>query len=288
MPTVGSVPLATNTTFGVLKGDGSTFSVDANGIGHALGGSGGVGTVTSVAATAAAGDTATVTNASTTPSIVLSRNSQSAKTFLASPNASSGSPTYRTIVATDVPEFGASGGGHASGIVPDPGSSAGTTKFLREDKAWSIPNGSTPTKALDYTETADLYNAVTIMQGAWADVGVNHNFAVTSASSLLELCFSGFALVQAIVDGSDGWVAMRLLIDSAGTPISKGMGGCVMQPGTFDNPMQGGSTYVSGLSVATHTVKVQIQPFNSRVAITLQAATIPDLFCYHLVVVEHV
>ncbi|MBW8879628.1 MAG: hypothetical protein JF614_32245, partial [Acidobacteria bacterium] len=38
--------------------------------------------------------------------------------------------------------FGASGGSHASGVVPDPGSSAGTTRFLREDATWGVPAGS--------------------------------------------------------------------------------------------------------------------------------------------------
>lgn len=34
------------------------------------------------------------------------------------------------------PTFGASGASHAVGYVPDPGSSAGTTRFLREDATW--------------------------------------------------------------------------------------------------------------------------------------------------------
>lgn len=35
--------------------------------------------------------------------------------------------------------FVASGGSHASGIVPDPGPSAGSTKFLREDASFNVP-----------------------------------------------------------------------------------------------------------------------------------------------------
>jgi hypothetical protein len=37
--------------------------------------------------------------------------------------------------------FVASGASHAAGLVPDPGASAGTTKFLREDNTWAIPAG---------------------------------------------------------------------------------------------------------------------------------------------------
>lgn len=36
--------------------------------------------------------------------------------------------------------FGASGSNHAAGLVPDPGATAGTTKFLREDGTWVVPN----------------------------------------------------------------------------------------------------------------------------------------------------
>ena len=36
-------------------------------------------------------------------------------------------------------DFGGRGPGHKKGLVPDPGSTAGTTKFLREDGTWQIP-----------------------------------------------------------------------------------------------------------------------------------------------------
>jgi hypothetical protein len=37
--------------------------------------------------------------------------------------------------------FVASGSSHAQGLVPDPGASAGTTRFLREDATWQTPAG---------------------------------------------------------------------------------------------------------------------------------------------------
>lgn len=37
--------------------------------------------------------------------------------------------------------FGASGSGHSSGLVPDPGATAGTSKYLREDGTWAEPAG---------------------------------------------------------------------------------------------------------------------------------------------------
>lgn len=44
--------------------------------------------------------------------------------------------------ATSNAVFGASGANHAPGLVPDPGATAGTTKYLREDGTWSAPAGS--------------------------------------------------------------------------------------------------------------------------------------------------
>lgn len=38
--------------------------------------------------------------------------------------------------------MGASGGSHAAGIVPDPGATAGTTRYLREDATWDVPPSS--------------------------------------------------------------------------------------------------------------------------------------------------
>lgn len=47
--------------------------------------------------------------------------------------------TLLPVQAPMPPVFGASGALHKKGLVPDPGSSAGTTKFLREDSAWVVP-----------------------------------------------------------------------------------------------------------------------------------------------------
>ena len=41
-----------------------------------------------------------------------------------------------TVAAASLPVFGASGSGHQIGAVPDPGPTAGTTRFLREDGTW--------------------------------------------------------------------------------------------------------------------------------------------------------
>jgi hypothetical protein len=50
-----------------------------------------------------------------------------------------GTPT--TNISAYIKVFGASGTNHAPGAVPDPGASAGTTRFLREDATWDVPSG---------------------------------------------------------------------------------------------------------------------------------------------------
>ncbi len=50
--------------------------------------------------------------------------------------------TAGTFAAARLPLFGASGASHAIGAVPDPGATAGTTRYLREDGTWSVPAGT--------------------------------------------------------------------------------------------------------------------------------------------------
>jgi trimeric autotransporter adhesin len=45
------------------------------------------------------------------------------------------------VTAGQLPLFGASGSGHGPGAVPDPGATAGTTRYLREDGTWAAPAG---------------------------------------------------------------------------------------------------------------------------------------------------
>lgn len=73
----------------------------------------------------------------------LAGNTTSTKKFLTQTGTGSVSaaPAWNTILAADIPVFVASGASHASGAVPDPGSSAGSTKFLREDATWAVPAG---------------------------------------------------------------------------------------------------------------------------------------------------
>lgn len=59
--------------------------------------------------------------------------------------------------------FIASGGTHAPGLVPDPGATSGTTKFLREDATWQVPAGSGSLEVKETDGTPDV-TGVSIIQ----------------------------------------------------------------------------------------------------------------------------
>jgi hypothetical protein len=77
-----------------------------------------------------------------TTSLTVSYANQSANKVLAGPASGSAStPSYRSLVPADLPTMVASGASHAGGAVPDPGSTAGTSRYLCEDGTWSEPSG---------------------------------------------------------------------------------------------------------------------------------------------------
>jgi hypothetical protein len=157
-----------------------------------------------------------------------------------------------TIQAADMPVFVASGASHAPGAVPDPPSSSGTTKFLREDATWAVPaggGGSSPltTKGDIYTySTADARlpigaNGQVLMADSTATTGnkwatllatgsVASNVTTTSASgaSITGLSFAIGAnetwVIDAylfVTDSSTGGV--QLAIDGPASTTVKGM-----------------------------------------------------------------
>lgn len=111
------------------------------------------GTVTSVGLSAP-GVLYTVSGSPVTGSgtLALALKTQAKNAFLAGPTSGAdATPTMRAIVAADLPVMGASGASHAAGIVPDPGATAGTTKYLREDGTWSTPPGTATSASVKLT-----------------------------------------------------------------------------------------------------------------------------------------
>ena len=95
-----------------------------------------------------------------------------------------------TISAASLPIFGASGGSHAAGAVPDPGTTAGSTRFLREDGAWVAGGGGSgsgatgpagPTGATGATGTTGATGAAG-SAGATGSAGTNGAVGATGAT----------------------------------------------------------------------------------------------------------
>lgn len=103
----------------------------------------GVGSVTSVGLTVSSRQSVSGSPIVGAGTFVVTDNTQNANLVFAGPSSgAAAAPTFRAIVPADVPVFVASGSGHAAGAVPDPGASAGTTRFLREDATFAMPTGA--------------------------------------------------------------------------------------------------------------------------------------------------
>lgn len=120
--------------------------------------------------------------------------------------------------ATRLPVFGPSGSGHAPGSVPDPGSTAGATRYLREDGTWDAPPaGGSGTMA------SQNANAVAITGGtigganvanigaAWVDTTptvISSNGTLTSATTVVSTSIVGktatFTVDSSVTDAGTG------------------------------------------------------------------------------------
>jgi lysophospholipase L1-like esterase len=80
-----------------------------------------------------------------------------------------------SVSATQLPVFGASGSSHAKGAVPDPGASAGASRYLREDGAWTTPAGGGVSSSAAATAV--------VPAGALADYNFLQGSGVTLADS---------------------------------------------------------------------------------------------------------
>ena len=137
-----------------LEWSGSAFQWSANPL----------GTVTSVGL--ALPTEFTVTNSPVTTSGTLTGTwaSQTAKYFFAAPNASSGTPSFRAIVASDIPTLNQDTTGTAA-------------------KADTVKTVSTATNANYYLTFVDSDNAVAGYESVYTDAGITYNPSTNSITS---------------------------------------------------------------------------------------------------------
>jgi trimeric autotransporter adhesin len=105
------------------------------------------------------------------------------------------------VSAAQLPVFQASGSGHTKGAVPDPGATAGTTRFLREDGTWAAPSGSGSTGL-----GTGVGSGVGLLAGATAD----YDFLQGSGSVLSDTTTNGNDGALGTGTSAPGWTSTGL------------------------------------------------------------------------------
>jgi hypothetical protein len=173
----------------------------------------------------------------------------------------------------DTTDFVASGGSHAHGLVPDPGSSAGTAKFLREDATWTAPT-ATVTAPLTLTISDAATNTTP------APLLIGHNTSSTATTNFgTMLQFN--AQDSTTADSAAGRIVVQWTTATHGSNISdmifSGVSGGV---GVYANPMtlkgNGILNVTTGFTVANAAASNKFLQ-SDGVKYTASAYTLPAL-----------
>lgn len=143
-----------------------------------------------------------------------------------------------------------------------------------------------PAVLLDYVANTDLANPINTAASTWTDVLANQNFTKVKAGTIIRVAVRGAAL--AANNGASSSWGVRFIIDSAGAPVTRILGG-ENSGGSFDyiNPFAGVNVVaVAGLSAAVHTIKVQLICSAASGLFFLRASTIPNTESLGIQVVE--
>jgi hypothetical protein len=103
------------------------------------------------------------------------------------------------------------------------------------------------------------------------DLTTNQSFTVAGPASVIAISWRGY--IQDSITSAAGGVATRMRLDSAGADTLYYIGGeRVNAAGNFANPLSGsGTTWITGLSAGTHTVKLRL--FNDAAGTAHMRAT---------------
>ena len=196
-----------------------TVVIDANGqLGTAATGSAGTGSVTSVGLSLPS--LFTVTNSPVTSSGTLTGTlaSQTANTLLAAPSGDAGTPTFRKLVAADIPTLNQSTTGSAATLTSDVNNStkAGTGALANSTGTWNTAFGALalPSNTTGQSNSAFGYNAL--------------NANVTNSSNS---AFGYAALLSNTADNNSAFGYVALVTNTTGTQ-NTGMGFGVLHNNT--------------------------------------------------------
>jgi hypothetical protein len=121
--------------------------------------------------------------------------------------------TSGTVSAARLPVFGASGTSHAAGAVPDPGATAGATRYLREDGTWATPAGGGGSGGGSTTGLTGAGYVVKNIAGASGFGGLFSAYTYTVPADG-EYVFSGASYVetQATTGSSYGFICSTIIM----------------------------------------------------------------------------
>ena len=260
--------------------------------------SGGGGTVTSVALQDSTG-LFTISGSPVTASGTLTLSglaTQNPNVVFAGPaSGSAAAPTFRSIVPADLPVFVASGASAAAGAVPSPGTTAGATRFLREDATWDVPassgSGGIGASITPAIVTSGYYHVAGMtIGGSGASIGLSINavyafpFSVSRACTPTEIGIyvsaAGSSATQVGIYSDNGGLPDTLLssnsqvaTSSTGFKASAPSPSITLQPGIiYWMAVGNGSAAFSAVAFNQEFfTAIAAQPYNSAVSM-LQAA----------------
>ena len=186
-----------------------------------------------------------------------------------------------TLSAARLPVFGASGAGHAAGAVPDPGATAGTGRFLREDGVWTqagggggstngtatINGGTIDNTAIGQTTpAAGQFSQLSVTGCNWFLAGTNQGIGTCVPTSWngvngadgsnLQIYSNGPSRLIVTSSGASGAMAEFHFVNMAAPSGSRNW--------RMSNSMQGVYTLdMNSDTYSTHTVAMQCQPNGS-------------------------
>jgi hypothetical protein len=128
--------------------------------------------------------------------------------------------TGTTTPVISISDFVASGASHARGSVPDPGATAGSTHYLREDGTWAIPAGGS--SAFSFAVKTTTYTITTADSGIAADA-TGGSFTVTLPTAVGATQLYAIKKVDASANAVTLATTSSQTIDGASTVILTGL-----------------------------------------------------------------
>lgn len=159
------------------------------------------------------------------------------------------------------PDLPAGNVGLAFVYVPATDTTIGSNQIT--DKRVLLPTRTGPytgsaTLLLDYVKSNDQ-SGVSLTGGTWLDITPDQTITKTASDSTLEIVVRAVAQI-ADTTGGDDFMLAQVVLDSAGTPVTKPLAGDITSDDGFHNPFIGNSPiFLTGISAGSHTIKVQVQ-----------------------------